>query len=579
MVMRSACLSFVLWPCLTLQGTQALSLPQGHLSKSLSENHTHGYTGGLAAHRQLVPRLHDPQASGLEASDPFSAAFLQSRPNVRRSTLLASEAGGSPLAARPAHKRLSAYINPSEGGEESQGFKAVRQPTSAFVQSSPDEGDDSSEEEAPEGKEGRRSGGTRKRIRALGRSVGRRVTGALQAARRAARRLQHYLVAKVKKLLQRLRSSHDSASRGTITPITGGGYGDVARAVARAPPKPLHNQPLRRVKVAAEERLLNRYMPKNKWLVFASLKDDRTILFERHEVVGAGPFGMVIAFLGDNGIKLAGKIVTVQENATQTQLRMQAQLQVLEHVPAGEDIYLYAQRNQLALPYDVLRLRNTDVIISIAGGEDLVNALIMRELFESDAKWLFRVLSPTRPEDIPALISVTQQAVFCISNLHKMGLLHLDIKPENFLVGGDGRVFASDFGLKEAGFLKASLKYSPQYAAPELAQALTQGITLNITQAADSWSLGVTLYELWCRKLPYRVPVLKSPTLEMVAGLTEQSLNLDEKCFKNAPPEILELIKQFLRSDPTARLTPIKAVESHPALVLGATKSEKRSPE
>ncbi|KAL8452294.1 hypothetical protein Emag_002413 [Eimeria magna] len=574
-MMRSACLSLILWPCLTFQGAQAYSLLQGHLSKTL-----HGYRGS-AAQSHFVHRTHSRQASELGVGEPFSETFLQSRTHIRSSTALAPEAAGNLVAARLAQKRPSAHLDPLRGKEDRQGFQAVRQASSAFVQSSPNEGGDSDEGKAPERKGTRRSGGASKRITQLGRRVGKRVTAALQAARKLARRLQNYLVEKVKKLLSRIRSSHDSTTRESVPQPTGEGYREVARAVASAPARPVQGQLLRKVKVALEEKLLSRYMPTSKWLVFASLRDDRTILLQRHEILGAGPFGLVIAFLGDNGVKLAGKMVTVQESALQTQMRMQAQLDVLNNIPEGQDVYLFAQREQLAMPYDVLRLRNTPVVMSLPGGEDLVNAVIIREIFESDLRWLLRVLSPTRPEDRTALISVTRQAVSSISNLHKLGLLHLDIKPENFLVGGDGRLFASDFGLKEAGFLKASLKYSAQYAAPELADAITGEKALGFTEAADSWSLGVVLYEVWCRKLPYKVPVLKSPTLEMVARLTNESLKLDAECTKNMPPEILELIKQFLQIDPAARLTPRKAVESHPALAStsGAPQSEGKSSE
>ncbi|KAL8452211.1 hypothetical protein Emed_001518 [Eimeria media] len=575
-MMRSTCLSLLLWPCLTLQGARAFSVSQGHLSNTL-----HGDRGS-AAQSPFFHQPHNQQTLSLEANQPSNNSFLQSRSNVRRrSTALSNETEGIPVVSRISRKQNSANLDSLRGEEDSQVVEGVRQEASAaFVQASPDEGDDSNEEKTP-GKKGRRRSEQSSRVAQLGIRVGRRVTAALLSARKLARRLQQYLVEKVKKLLRRIRSSHNSPNRESIPPPSGNGYQQVARAVASAPPRPVQGQLLRKVKVAVEERLLNRYMPKNKWLVFASMRDDRSILFERHDIVGAGPFGLVITFVGQNGIKLAGKIVTVQDSALQTQMRMQAQLEVLDHIPQDEDVYLFAQRQQLAVPYDVLRLRNTPVVITLPGGEDLVNALIMREYFETDLKWLSRVLSPTRAEDITALVSITQQAVFSIRNLHKLGLLHLDIKPENFLVGGDGRVFASDFGIKEGGFLKTSLKYSPQYAAPEVAAAITEEKALSLTEAADSWSLGVALYEVWCKKLPYKVPVLKSPTLELVARLTDESLKFDAECTKNMPADILDLVKQFLKIDPAARLTPTQALESHPALASasGAPQSEAKSSE
>nr|UXB94625.1 putative rhoptry kinase family protein ROP17 [Eimeria stiedai] len=573
--MRTAYLFFILWPCLALPGAQAINLQRGHLSKTPSAKHAYGYTG-LAPQSQFVRRTYNRRASELKASEPFSETFLQLRSKNTRSSTVSPETGGNPVAAGPAHKRLSAHLDSLRGEEDSQEFEAVTPASSASVQSSPGEGSDSGEGKDKEKNRRTRSRKTSRRIREL---VGKRVTAAVQAPSRLAHCLQNYLVENVKKLLQRIRSSHGSAVRAPVLPVTGRGYHDVARAVASAPHEQVNSQRLRKVKVTVQDKLLSRYMPKHRRLVFASLRDDRSILFERREMIGSGPFGIVMAFVGDNNIKLAAKMFTVQESALQTQLRMRAQLELLNYVPTGEDVYLFSQKVQLALPYDVLRLRNTEVIMKLPGGEDMVNAFIIQEFFETNVKWLLRVLLPSRPEDIPALISVTQQAVTCISNLHKLGLFHLDIKPENFLVGRDGRVFATDFGFKEGGFLKASLKYSPGYAAPELADTIVHDKALNLTDAADSWSLGVFLYEVWCRKLPFDVPAFKSPTLGLVAGLTGQSLKLDAQCTKKMPPQILDLVKQFLQIDPAARLTPTKALEFHPALISGATESEARSPE
>lgn len=75
--------------------------------------------------------------------------------------------------------------------------------------------------------------------------------------------------------------------------------------------------------------------------------------------------------------------------------------------------------------------------------------------------------------------------------LHKLGVIHRDIKPDNLLCTGQGVLKIADFGwcaeIREAPTVLAG---TFQYMAPEVLQNLPQ------TEKADVWSAGVTLYQL-----------------------------------------------------------------------------------
>ena len=50
------------------------------------------------------------------------------------------------------------------------------------------------------------------------------------------------------------------------------------------------------------------------------------------------------------------------------------------------------------------------------------------------------------------------QIVLALEYLHQNGIIHRDLKPENVLVGSEGHIKLTDFGLSEAGLKKAKDK-------------------------------------------------------------------------------------------------------------------------
>jgi serine/threonine protein kinase len=88
-----------------------------------------------------------------------------------------------------------------------------------------------------------------------------------------------------------------------------------------------------------------------------------------------------------------------------------------------------------------------------------------------------------------------------LSALHRRGIIHRDIKPENLILQPDGAVRVLDLGIAitrrrddKAGELRAG---TPAYINPEQ----WDGAAAN--EQSDLFALGVTLFFMLTRKLPY----------------------------------------------------------------------------
>lgn len=84
--------------------------------------------------------------------------------------------------------------------------------------------------------------------------------------------------------------------------------------------------------------------------------------------------------------------------------------------------------------------------------------------------------------------------------LHQYRVYHLDIKPENIMVGDEDRPVLIDFGMSVEVQKSDSQGYTPNYVSPE--QMAGCAITQESGPLMDVYSLGVSFYEILTGKLP-----------------------------------------------------------------------------
>src|SRR2546423_5669489 len=108
----------------------------------------------------------------------------------------------------------------------------------------------------------------------------------------------------------------------------------------------------------------------------------------------------------------------------------------------------------------------------------------------------------SEPRRAVALMAKVAQAV---QYAHGQGILHRDLKPGNIMLDGRGEPLVSDFGLAQWLDTSSDLTRTlatfgtPGYIAPEQAK----GPAANLTPAADVYSLGAILFDLFTGRPPF----------------------------------------------------------------------------
>jgi serine/threonine protein kinase len=128
-------------------------------------------------------------------------------------------------------------------------------------------------------------------------------------------------------------------------------------------------------------------------------------------------------------------------------------------------------------------------------------------------------------------------------------IVHLDISPSNLLVTQDGFLKVIDFGIARANpsFLSARgrndvLPGKLSYMSPE------QASRKQVDHRSDIFSLGIVLYEITVGKRLFR-----GPAQEVVARLTEGSIEPPTFARRNFPPGLESIVMRTLERHPEDR--------------------------
>ena len=162
-------------------------------------------------------------------------------------------------------------------------------------------------------------------------------------------------------------------------------------------------------------------------------------------------------------------------------------------------------------------------------------------------KTLRQVLDEEAPLDQERAIDHTLQILQAAAFAHRNGIVHRDFKPHNVMVGPDGRLKVTDFGIARAGASEmtetGSIMGTAQYLSPEQAQGQPVG------PASDLYSIGVMLYEMLTGYVPFSGDSAVAIALRHVSDPPTPLREVRP----DVHPALEAIVMRALQKDPAAR--------------------------
>ncbi|XP_077393191.1 myosin light chain kinase, smooth muscle [Festucalex cinctus] len=247
-------------------------------------------------------------------------------------------------------------------------------------------------------------------------------------------------------------------------------------------------------------------------------------LYDVEERLGTGKFGQVFKLVEKATKKVwAGKFIKAYSAKDKDSVRQEIGIMNSLHHP------------KLVQCVDAFEGKSDIVVVleMISGGE----------LFE-------RIIDEDFELSEREVIKYMLQIVDGVGFIHKQGIVHLDLKPENIMCVNKigSRIKLIDFGLarrlENAGTLKV-LFGTPEFVAPEVINYEAIGYP------TDMWSIGVICYIL----LSGLSPFMGDNDNETLANVTSATWDFEDEAFDDISDHAKDFITRLLKKDMKSRLS------------------------
>ena len=168
---------------------------------------------------------------------------------------------------------------------------------------------------------------------------------------------------------------------------------------------------------------------------------------------------------------------------------------------------------------------------------------------------------------------LAHEVAMALAAAHERGVVHRDIKPDNILLDASGHATVTDFGIsrvtsRPSRDADGSTTGTPNYMSPE------QAMGEDVDGRADTYALGVVLYEMLTGRLPFEgrnitelvAKVVSAPPPKVSAAMPQTPIALVDLVKRllakerDERPDAAELVKLLAAArTPDALLTPRQA--------------------
>ncbi len=152
------------------------------------------------------------------------------------------------------------------------------------------------------------------------------------------------------------------------------------------------------------------------------------------------------------------------------------------------------------------------------------------------------------PMPIERAVEIASRIGRAVDAVHREGILHRDIKPDNIMLSREGEARLTDFGIAKivstTATRTAHLAVSVQYAPPEILNGEPA------TQASDVFALGATTYAMLAGDSPFR----RSPA-DTLPVIIQRALAVDVPDLRTqgVPREVARVVEMALAATPEDR--------------------------
>jgi eukaryotic-like serine/threonine-protein kinase len=236
--------------------------------------------------------------------------------------------------------------------------------------------------------------------------------------------------------------------------------------------------------------------------------------------------------------------------AHDVQLDRRVAIKILHQRYADEDEYVERFRREARA---VAQLSHANIVTVIDRGEDEGRQFIVFEYVEGEN--LKELIARSGPLPLRRAVELALPVADGLAFAHAHGLVHRDVKPQNVLIGADGKVKVTDFGIArslevEHGVTQTgTVLGTGEYLAPEQASGG------QVSPATDVYSLGVVLWELLTGDVPFDGENFVAVAMRHV---NETPPSLRERR-PDVPPRLAAAVERALRKEPVKRFPSMEA--------------------